>query len=438
MPEITSKVSKQGPVKRSIAISVPPEQVEDERKRVYARLRPGLIVPGFRKGKAPDHVIAERYGDRVDEDVVHHLVEKACGEVIKAESLDAVVPPRVLSHEMDAAGGLSFEVEVEIRPEFKLKKDKGIKTVRKVVRIEDRHVDDYLASLRQRAAVLETEEERVNVAPGDIVVMDVSASLEGQKLDRYCGQSMQTELGAGRNPEEFDKQMVGITRAIPTPIMVPFAADHGDKDIAGRTVRFEVTVKEIKNKILPALDDDLPGELGLDDCETLDDLKSRLRKELTERSSLDADRRLRQELLDKMVGMHSFDVPEGMVNRSMLARLQGMGVRDIPEDRFEELRKALEPGAEKEVRAEFILDVVARSEQLEVSPDDLAAAVQNQVALAGERADEVRKRFSTHAALKDLEYAMLRDKALERVVELAKVSDEEVDESQVADSHQTG
>ena len=433
MSDISATVTKEGPVKRSLRVTVPPERVSNERKRVYANLRRNAQLPGFRKGKVPDSVLAQRYGKQVDADVVRHLVEAACGEALTQNDIEAVVPPRVTSHELSEENGLVFEATVEVRPEFRLRKYKGLKAVRKIMRVEDDHVARYLESLRERVAVLEVEEDRVNVAHGDVVTLDMYGLHEGQPVEEATAEGVQLEVGRGRFPEELEKQLVGVTRGIQTPILVRFPEDHPSEALRGNLVRLNVTVREIKNKVLPPLDDDLPGELGIDDCQSIDELRERVRKDLVERAQVEADRRMRGDLLDALVQAHGFEVPEGLVERRILGRLAELGVSELPREKFDEVRGKFEASCAKDVAAGFILDAVARAESLEVDREQLEQAIALRVRMAGERASGVRDHYSRPAEREDLRHVLLREKALELVAERATRRDEEVDESEVAD-----
>jgi len=434
MPEIESSLEKNGPVSCSLRVVVPPERVSTAIEAAFKKLGREVRLPGFRKGKVPRKVLEKEYGARLREDVVHDLVEASCAEALKQHQVLIVSNPELVSHELGENSELRFEARLETQPEFDLANYKGLEAVRRIVRIEDRHVDEAVAHLRERMAELEPESDRVNVAEGDVLVVDMAGSCDGQPVPEASGEGVQLEVGAGRFPEEFEKQLVGVTRGIPTPLHVRFPDDHRSPALAGKLLRFEVTVREIKNKLLPRLDDNLPGDAGYDDCETLEDLRAHIRSDLEERAREDATHKMRNALLAAFVDLHSFEVPESLIARQMGSTLREMGISDIPEDKFEEVRSALEPGAIKQVRAGFILDAVAKSEGLEVAEEELVSEVNRQVAGAGAKAEELRSYYSSASAISSLAGSMLRDKALERLVELSTQRDEEVAESEVADS----
>jgi trigger factor len=431
MSEVVSAVEDRGPVQKAIKVTVPGDQVREAFDSAYKRVARTAQVPGFRKGKVPRKVLEEHYGGSVREDVVRELIQSGCSAAVRSEELDVVSDPELLSQNLTESGEVVFEALVEVRPQFELGTYSGVDAERKIVRVTQDHIEATLANMRERMAVLQTEEERVNVAHGDVIVFDMYGFVDGAPLEQATGEGVQLEVGSGRFPEEFETGVVGVTRAIRTPIEVPFAQDHGDPELAGKTVRFEVTVKEIKNKILPDLEDAFASEV-YEECETLDDLRTKIRESLEERSSAEADQRLRGELLERLVDSHDFDVPPSIVERQMANSLHEMGIHDVPEERLEEIRGALEPAAIKRVRASFILDAVAKAEELKVEQEELQEEVKRQLVAAGADAERVRNHYAQASSVAVLHGRMLRDKAMDRMLELASRRDVEVDESDVA------
>ena len=438
MAEIESKVEDRGAVKRSLKVQVPAERVSAELDRAYARLRSNARVPGFRKGKVPRNVLEARYGRTVREDVVKALIESACAEVLETHGLDIVSAPMLVDQELEEQGALRFEAEVEIRPEIELGTYKGIDYTRSIQRVTEADVDTAVARLRERMAELRTEEDRVNVAGGDVVVFDMYGFSEGKPIEAASGESIQLEVGSGRFPEGFEKQLVGVTRGIRTPIDVNFPEDHSDPELAGKFVRFEVTVREIKNKILPALDDEFVRELDFKGCDTIEELRAKVREDLERHALQDADRRARNVLLEKLVDKHDFDVPDSHVHRQIVSMLHDMGVHSVPEDRAEDLRRALTPPAVKNVKARFLLDAIASAEEIDVTKEELQSEINRELAMARADAERVRSYYSEPGAIAQLHANMRRDKALQKIVELADRKDELVDKSELADDPGSG
>lgn len=432
MSDLQVTIREEGPVKRRLEIHVPATRVSKETDDAYRRLGGRVQIPGFRRGKVPRRVLEERYADDVRTDVVRHLVEETCAEAVRENALAVVASPEVVEHGLTDEGILHYVAVVEIRPSFELGEYKGLAVTRKIDRVEDSHVDAMIDRLRERLAVLSTEEERVNVAAGDVIEFDMSATSDGLPLEKASGTGVKMEVGTGRFPQEFETGIVGVTRGIETPIDVHFPTDHGDPELAGKLVRFAVTVRVIKNKVLPLVDDDFVKDLGWEGCESVEDLRMKIRSDLEAHAAREADQRMRGELLGRLVEAHAFDVPESLVNRQMGATLRDMGISEIPEAKVDEIRAKLEPSATRQVRARFILEAIAKAEALDVTRDELEQAVRRQLLAAGAESEKLRQYYSGAGAVAGLRMDMIREKALARLAELATHRDEFIEESRVA------
>lgn len=434
MSEIQSTIEEAGPIVRTLKVSVSPEHVRGSFDRAYRKLQGRAHIKGFRKGKAPRPMLEQVYGAEVERDVLSELIEEGCAQTIREHKLDIVTAPRLLKHEYAGEGGLSFEAAVDIRPEVNLGQYKGLAVEKLVTGVENSHVDSALDALRSRLAVLRVEEDRDAVENGDIVVFSMFG-FEGDKpVPGTSGDGLLLEVGSGRFPEEFEKQMVGVRRGQRTPLTVTFSEDHADENVRGKTIRFEVTVGEIKTKVLPLLDDALAAEAGVEGIETLDALRDKIRQDLRERAGREADRRLQNVLIGKLVEAHEFDVPSSLLHETIHGYMHEMGA-DVAHDSEEsqKLHEALAPRARGELRAGFILDAIAAAEEVDVTREELENRVRAHLASAGRRVEEVRRHYSQPGAVADLRRNMMREKAAQLVFESASVQEREVEESKVAD-----
>lgn len=434
MSEIQSTIEEAGPIARTLKVSVSPEHVRGSFDRAYRKLQGRAQIKGFRKGKAPRPMLEQVYGAEVERDVLSELIEEGCAQTIREHKLDIVTAPRLLKHEYAGEGGLSFEAAVDIRPDVKLGQYKGLAVEKLVTRVEDSHVDSALDALRGRMAVLRVEEDRDAVQSGDIVVFSMFG-FEGDKpVPGTSGEGLLLEIGSGRFPEEFEKQMVGVRRGERTPLTVAFSEEHADENVRGKTIRFEVTVTEIKTKVLPPLDDALAAEAGVEGIDTLDALRDKIRQDLKERAGREADRRLQNVLIGKLVEAHEFEVPNSLLHETIHGYMHEMGA-EVAHDSEEskKLHEALAPRARGELRAGFILDAIAAAEEVDVTREELENRVRAHLASAGRRVEEVRRHYSQPGAVADLRRNMMREKAAQLVFESASVQEREVEESKVAD-----
>lgn len=434
MSEISSTMEETGPAARTLKISVSPEHVRGRFDAAFRKLQAKAHLKGFRKGKAPRALLEQAYGEEVERDVVGELIEEACVESIREHGLDVVAAPRLVHQELGEGGSLNLEIGVDIRPDVGLKDYRNLTAERVVVRVEDRHVDAMIEALRQRLAVLRVEEERTMVEPGDVVVIDMHGFDGDAPVPGTSGEGIVLEVGAGRFPEEFEKQLVGVQRGAPAPITVNFGEDYADDNLRGKSIRFEVTVTQIKTKVLPAIDDNLASEAGVEGVETLDALRERIREDLRQRARREADRRVQDVLLGRLVDSHDFELPESLLDETIHGYIHELGIpHGSEEEKSPELRANLEARARRSLKAGFVLDAIAAKENLMIAKEELESRIRAQIASAGKRVDDVRRHYSQAGAVAELRRSMLREKAAQCVFESAAVEEREVEESKVAD-----
>ncbi len=439
MSDFQISIVESGAIIRDLTVSVAPERVRADLDRALAKLGREVRLPGFRKGKVPRKLVEQRFGDDVRQDVFGSLIEEACGEAVREHDLHLAVAPRLESHHYDEqGGGLEFKARLELRPSFALGDYKDLDGVRRITRVTDAEVGSAVESLRERMAVLAAEEDRKVVEPGDIVTVDMYGYDGENPVAGTDREGVQIEVGAGRFPEQFEQQRAGSAGGERSPVFVDFEEDHSNEQLAGRRIRFDITVHEIKVKVLPDLDEDFLRDLGLEEGQTVDDLRARIREDLEGRATAEADRRLRDELLGVLVGRYDFDLPETLVGEAVHDRLHELGIAHadedkIPAERLEEIRQAVGGQARQQIRAGYLLDAVAEAEQLEADKAELEDRIRRQIMAAGDRADEVRKHYSRTSAIANLQTQILREKAVEKLVELSSVRDEHVDTGDVAD-----
>lgn len=434
MSEIQSTIEETGPIARTLKVSVSAGHVRDSFEKAYRKLQARAHLKGFRKGKAPRPMLEQAYGAEVERDVLTELIEEGCAKSIREHGLDIVTAPRLLKHEYAGEGGLAFEAAVDIRPDVKLGQYKGLAVEKLVARVEDSHVETSLDGLRNRMAVLQTQTERKTVEKGDIIVFSMYG-FEGDKaVPGTSGEGLMLEIGSGRFPEDFEEKVVGIEVGVRSPVTVTFAEDHTDENIRGKTIRFEVTVSEIKVKVLPPLDDNLAVEAGVEGVETLDALREKIREDLRERARREADRRVQNELIGKLVEAHEFEVPEALLHETIHGYMHEMGQHPAHDSEESlQLHEALAPRARGELRAGFLLDAIAVAENVEVTREDMENRIRAHLASAGRRVEEVRRHYSQPQAIADLKRNLLREKAAQCVFDSASVQEREVEESKVAD-----
>jgi trigger factor len=309
--------------------------------------------------------------------------------------------------------------------------------------VSEEDVDRAVESLRESLATLRPVEGR-EVRPGDFAAIDYVASVGGKTLPQGKRENRLIEVGKGAVPQEIDQALAGMTAGEARTVEVSFPADHPDRQVAGQVVRFDVTLRAIREKLLPEANDDLAKEHG--ECSTLQELRARLRERIVQSLSREADEQVREQLIEELLRRNSFEVPKSLVDRQiealseeLLARL-GAQAEELRKDpvRVEKLREELRPRAERQVRAILVLDALVEQEGVAVSEEDVARRIDEIVSSAGEQAARVRTAYGDPAPREELRQRMGRERVLEKIIAAAQIDEVDAPGNVVARTAEKG
>jgi trigger factor len=413
-----------------VEAEVGPGEVERRMTQAAKLLARNIRVPGFRAGKAPPPVVIKRVGR---EAVLDEAVRESLGGWYRAAIDDArVIPvgePDVEIGELPKEGEpLTFSIEIGVRPKAELGDYKGLEVPKREPDISDDAIGEELDRLRERAAKLEPVDRQAQ--RGDFVVMDFAGTLDGVPFAGGEGRDQMIELGSGRLVPGFEDQLEGTVGGQELTVTVTFPDDYGSPDLAGRDAEFAVTVREVKAKQLPALDDELAEEAGFD---TLDELREDIRGRMAEAETSRLEAEFREAALDAAVAAATIEVPDALIEarsrelwESMLHQLSHQGIdRDTylrisgrsEEDTIEQAK----PDAEQALRREAVLAAVAEAESLEPTEDEMLEAV-SEAAPPGEKVSpkKLLERLKSNGRLDSLKDDLAQRKALDLLAESAK------------------
>jgi trigger factor len=413
-----------------VEAEVGPGEVERRVTQAAKGLARNIRVPGFRAGKAPPPVVIKRVGR---EAVLDEAVRESLGTWYRAAIDDAhVVPvgePDVDIAELPGEGQpLKFSIEIGVRPKAVLGEYKGLEVGKREPDVSDEAIAAEVDSLRERAAKLEPVDRQAQ--RGDFVVMDFAGALEGVPFAGGEGRDQMIELGSGRLVPGFEEQLEGTVAGQELTVTVTFPEDYGSPDLAGRDAEFAVTVREVKAKQLPALDDALAEEAGFD---TLDELRADIRSRMGEAETSRIENEFREAALDAAVEAATIEVPDALVEararelwESMLHQLSHQGINRetylrISGTSEEETIEKAKPDADQALRREAVLAAVAEAEQLEPSEDEMLEAVA-EAAPPGEKVSpkKLLDRLRSNGRLDSLKDDLAQRKALDLLAESAK------------------
>jgi trigger factor len=399
MTQTDIRVSTRSPSQwgRVLSIEVPRARYQSVRDEVARDVRKRVTRPGFRKGHVPAAIVERDFAAHIDETALERLIPAACDQAIAHEGLDVLSQPRVQNLSLDDPDAVRFDLELEVRPRLELRPLDGLQGTRWTAAITDAHIDRALDELREEhAQFVDVERE---ARDGDIVVVahapldDSGAPRAEQQVENYPFQ-----LGGGNVVAEFEAAARGRRASESARAEIAYPVDYEDAELAGRTIPFQVTVRAVKEKRLPALDDDLGRTLGLDDLAAL---RQQIRADLERRIASESERDLRESLVDHLLRDNTFEAPQTMVEQFLDV------VRKDWEERRERLRQgppddaqrqeflqAARPAAERMVRRGLLLDQLATQHGIAVSEEDVDSWIEERVVAGGSRAAEVRAFFA--------------------------------------------
>jgi trigger factor len=419
-------VDELSPVQRKIRVELPKDQVASEFAKAYRTLGQRVRVKGFRVGKAPRSVLQGLYGDEIKGQVRSHLVEHSLDEAIKERGLQIVSRPEIEADELSDEADFSFSAVFEIKPEFEVKDFLGIEVERVRLDVSDEQVEQALKRLQESHATLEPVESREIVQAGDFVAIDFNGAIDGKEFPGGKGENYLVEIGAGQLLPEFENVVVGARLGEAKTAQVHFPEDYSNRELAGKTADFNLTVREIKQKVLPPLDDEFAKEHG--ECGSLDELKEKVRGRLGDELRKYQDEELKEKILGRLLEAHPFTPPPAMVERQTRYLMERYQDRDgeaaageAPS--MEETRKALEERATRQVRATLLVEKIAQAEKLEVSDDQVQERVDSIARAAGERGKNIRQYYTREEAREELRAQMVFEKTLVHLLDKASVKE---------------
>ena len=414
-------------VKKKINIEVAPDDVAREFDKALADVGKKAKIPGFRPGKAPKNIVERHYGDEVKSEVVHRLVTESYMKALEENNLNPVDMPEIENISTLAKGSpLTFTAVVEVRPNIELGVYDGVEVKETAVTVSDAEVTETIDRLREMYAQLEVVEGRP-IEKNDTAIIDFEGFRDGKTIEGAKASDYMLSLGSNSLIPGFEEQLVGMNRGETREIRVTFPADYNNKDLAGKDAAFTVTLKEIKKKVLPELNDEFAKDIG--NNATVAELTEGIKKDIEYRKKNDQASAQREELLSKLVDAHTFDIPPGMVERELqsmarshatrMAR-QGVDVKSFDFPKFSTENKQL---AEKRVKGILLLDVIAEKEKIDVTDQEVSSAIAVMAKSSGQTADAVRKYYeSLDGGIENLRSSLMREKTLSLLLSKAKKS----------------
>ncbi len=406
--------------RKNLIVEIPSAVVEAEIERVARNYGRAAKIPGFRPGKVPPRLVRQRFREQILHDVVHDLIPRAVDDALRERGLEPVDTPDIKDVVVDEGQPLKFTAVFDTLPPIDPGAYDGITLHRPPAVLETDAVDRALAQLRDRAARYEPVDNR-GIQRGDTVTLDLErqSGAEG-KSDRH--ENVSIDVGAPANPPGFDEELMGLIAGAEKSFTVRYPADYAITALADSEVRFNVKVKAIKDRVLPALDDEFAKDHG--EFETLEALRERIRQDLLREAEAKADRQVRADLLKELSARVTFEVPDTLVERELDRRAEDFAHR-LAEQQIDPRRTKIDwdgfrdgqrEASREAVKSALVLDEVARREGLAATDEDVNREIAWYADRSGRTPAAVRAQLEKEGALARLSGGLGREKALDFVM----------------------
>lgn len=370
-------VNEVGVLTKKLKIVLPEEEVTKELDAGFRKIKNEARIKGFRRGKVPRHILEQTYGHQVRAEVAEKLVQATYFDAVEKEKLDVVAHPEIKTPVFEEDGSFSYEAEVDTRPQFELQDYKGMDIEKEKITVTDAEIDAAIDGLRREVAPLRSVEDRA-VQERDIVIADFDGFHEGEQIKQVHGENVNVDVGTGRHGQEFENKLIGMQKGEEASVEVDFDADSPNPLLAGKKVEFKVRVNDIKERVLPELDDEFARDVG-EDFDSLSALRQHIKEKILAEKEQALEGDISDRIMQKLLEANQFEVPSRLVQHEIneyikqteetLQRgglsLEAAGIsRAETEERYRET-------AVKRVRGDFILKKIAEQEDIKVLDEDL-------------------------------------------------------------------
>ncbi|MDY5807652.1 MAG: trigger factor [Lachnospira sp.] len=411
-----------------LVIEATAEEFEAGLNTAYNKSKSKINVPGFRKGKAPRKIIEQLYGQEVFfEDAANAIIPDAYAKACIESELDIVSQPKISVTQLEKGKPFVFEAEVAVRPEVELGNYKGVEVSKVDTEATDADVEEEIKKVAEQNSRTITVEDRA-VKDGDMTVIDFEGFIDGETFEGGKGENYPLTIGSHSFIDNFEDQIIGMNIGDEKEINVTFPEDYHAEELKGKPATFKVSVKEIKEKQLPDIDDDFAQDVS--DFDTLDEYKADLKKKIAERKEAEAKKQKETEAIEKIVADSKMDIPQAMIDTQVTRmaedfaqRLQQQGLSLEMYFKYtgltaEKILDDMKPEAVKRIQNSLVLEAVAKAENIQVSDDEFNAELSKMAEMYKMEVDKI-KEFMGESEEKQMRDDIAIQKAVDLIVSSA-------------------
>jgi trigger factor len=418
-------------VKKTLHIEIPQDEVVRELDKAYNALKKNAKVKGFRPGKVPRSALERLFKKDVHADVTSRLIQSSFIDALKETELKVVGNPQVDPPELEAAGSYKYDATVEIAPEIADIDISGLNLTRTNYTVSDAEIDAQLKMLQRNFVRYEKIEKNRAARKGDYVLINFEGFKNGRPFDETARtENFNLKIGEGPILKDFDDQLVGMKPGDSKEFKITFPGDYHNKKLASQEISFQVTLNEIREEVLPPIDDALAKKAG--QYENLDDLKKVISENLEQGYAKRKEQELHEQIFRELISRTDFEVPEAMVDMELEGiveeAIRSFSYRNIT---MEELGLSRESIAEKyrdvafkQVKRHLLLGKIIDQKSLEVSDEELEEALNEMAENFKQPVAEIKKHYDQNKdRLEYFKHTLLEKKAIKLILENSKIED---------------
>ena len=424
------------PVTKKVSIEIPAERVDAEIEKAYAGIQKKAKLQGFRPGKAPMQLIRRTYSDAMRDEVMRRFYEQTLFKALDEHKIEPIDSPTIESDILEQGAPFKYSALVEIMPEILLNEYTGFAVSKEKFVLNPDNIEGEIKRMQENMAQLIPLDEDAVAEKGHTVSVDYTFSVEGFPEESSAAEDAELELGTNRMLPGFEEQLVGVKCGDQKEIRITLPEDYRNKDAAGKEGLFQVTVKEIKRKELPELDDDFARQFG--EYETLDQLRAKMAEHLGKQETERIENELKERVIQALIRKNPLDVPQSMVKRQLDHMLENLKNRlkgqrmsiemmGLDDDGF---RERFRDSAEDKVKGGLLLMALVEKENITANDDDLAERYELIAAGNPDMLGRIKEYYASNkAARNSLISEIKEDKAIRFLLDNAVVT--EVDAAQI-------
>jgi trigger factor len=429
-------------------VEVPESRVTRELDKRYRDLAKKAKVKGFRPGKVPLGIIKSYYGKAIEQEVSSQFIQDTFGDALKEADLKPLTQADVSESNFEDSGVFSYTAMVDVCPPFELPAYKELKIFKPAAEVPEEQIQAELDKLLQSHAQLRAVEEDRPIAQGDVVAIDLTPFVDGEAFEMGKSEQFLTEIGKGDFHPGFDEKLVGRKPGETFSFDREYPENASPAEFSGKNVRFEVTIKEIKEKEVPELNDEFAQSIGSGQFETLDALKGKIRETLLERAKQRNTQIIHDQILSKLTSKLEFEISPRVIEaeaerilQNLRLQFESQGLRfDVDAFNKAEYRTGTMMQAEKEVRTRIVLGKIAEAEAVSLSAEEIEQVFKDIAAIYRVDLEKVKREFSDSEIVEREKERRVHDKVLTLIENQAVMVDtpEESLEPQEAQALEAG